>query len=210
MASERVEHGAGQRYQHDIAHFRRGIGQHARKHHGDGNGMPVGTQHDGAHGGRQKAGFLSDADAQHRHQHHAQRRKAGEIGGEAGENAPEAILVHQADRADHAVGGASAGAFGARVFHGDFQKPAKQARCQDHQPGQDRKQGDRVGQEIAQPLHTIKKAGHYTALVGARRRARLCHGANSSAVRGSAYHARRGCPGPVLQMPQLRQRSVAG
>ena len=114
-------------------------------------------QHHGPHGGGQEAGFLGNADAQHGHQHDAQRRKTGKVGDQAGPDAADAVAIEQADRADHAVLGDPAGTGRTRILDGQAH-PAEQAGEQHDPEGQDGEQRDRMRQKITQPFNAIQEA----------------------------------------------------
>ena len=163
MTAERVVDRAAERDQHDIADFARRVGDDPGEHDRHGHQLGRCAQHEAAHRRAQQAGFLRHADAEHRDQHHAERRERGEIVDQPGEDALQPLHVHQADRADHPVIGHARRACGPRIDHRDAH-PAEQARQQHDAHRQQREQGDGVGQQVAQPFDAVEKAGKGVAL----------------------------------------------
>ena len=87
MAPKGVENRRCQGNQDHVAQFGGGIGHDAGEYHGHGHHARGGAQYQPAHGGADKARMFGDADPQQGDQYHAERRKAGEIGDQVGDNA---------------------------------------------------------------------------------------------------------------------------
>ena len=120
--------------------------------------MPGRSQHHAAYRSGKQAGFLRHAHADHRHEDNAERRKAGEIVHQPGEDAANPVGIHQADGADHAVFGNPGRPGRARILHRQ-PHPAKQAGQKHDAEGQVRKQRDRMWQEVAEPFDPVEEAG---------------------------------------------------
>ena len=169
MPTQRVEDRSRQRDQHHIADLGRRIGDDTGKDDGNRHDMARRRQHHGAHGSGQQAGLLGHSNTQHRHQHHAQRCKTGEIGHQAGPDATDPVPVHQADRPDHAVFSHAASTGWPRILNSK-PEPAEQSGQEHDTDRQDGKEGHRVRQEIAEPFDAVKKAREGAAALGFRRR----------------------------------------
>ncbi len=163
MAAQRVIDRAAQRDQHDITDFGCGVGDDAGEHDGDRHQLGRCAHHHAAHSRAQQARFLRHAHTQHRHQHDAQRRKAGEIVDQSGKDAPNPVAIHQTDRTDHPVFRHAVCSGRARVDD-RYAHPAQQAGQQHNADGEQRKQRDRMRQEVAEPLHAVEEAGEGVAL----------------------------------------------
>jgi hypothetical protein len=157
VAAHREEDHARERHQDDVAGLARGVRHHAGEDDRHGQQPRRRAQHQRADAGAQQSALLSDADAEHRDQHGAERREVDEVANQVLDDHAQPVAVEQADGFDQPVRAAPARALGPRVRHAPPQR-AGEAAEQQHADGEDREERDRVRQQVAEPLDEAQEA----------------------------------------------------
>ena len=150
MASRAEEDDPAEWHQQDVSDLARRVRQDTGEDDDEGEQPFWCRQHQQAeHRGDQPA-RLHHANPEHRHQHGAERRKAGEVGHHLHQDPVESGDRQQADRRDRL----------ARPGMDCFQAgPDRHGGKQDDGPGQDRKERRRMRQGVSASLHRGEKDG---------------------------------------------------
>ena len=141
---------AAEWHQQHVADLAGGIRQHARQHDDEREQPCRGREHQQSQCGGDQAARFHDADPQHRNEHGAERGEPGEVHHHLGQDAVEAVDGQQ-------VGGPH-GRARARVHHFEVHRGRHGGR-QDGKQRQNRKDGGRVRQGVADALDSAQKDG---------------------------------------------------
>ena len=149
-AAGQLEQKAGEGNQHHIAGVEGEARHHPGERHRHHQRAVRGAPHQRRQAGAQQAGMLGDAQPQHRHQHHAQRRETGEVGDHLAEQKGEAVAVEQRTHLNAAVL--------QRVRRGQPGRRQQRAQRQHQQTQPDEQQGG-VRQAVAGAFQPGQPAG---------------------------------------------------
>ena len=127
----------------------------AQEHDHAGDDPALGLAQEALHQGHQEAALLRHGGADHRHQHHAQGGKAGEVGDHVGPEILQPIGREQVHRLYPLVGGG---------VQGLDPQSATQGGDQHHDHRQAKEHGDGIGQLVAGALDCIEHSVEKTSL----------------------------------------------
>ena len=154
MSSDRHEDHGAERNQEHVADLARRVREHAREHDDERQEPRRGGEHEQSQRRADEPAALGDADAEHGHDHGAERCKAREVGDHLGEDAVQALEVHQVDGLDRGAG--------AGVLDRETER-AEHAREHDDDEGEDREERPRVRQHVAEALDPPQHEVHPAA-----------------------------------------------
>ena len=95
---------SGQGHEQNITDLAGHVGHHACKYDDRCQEKPRSIEHDNPEAGADETGVLGHTDADQRHQHRPERRKAGEIADQAAHDALQTVGTEQIDRIDQLAG----------------------------------------------------------------------------------------------------------
>jgi len=157
MPPGRDEDQCAQRHQQHVADLAGHVRHYAGEHQHGREQVLRRRQHQHAQRGADEAAVLGHADADQGHQHHAQRREAGEVGDCAGHYPVQALDAEQVHRRHDLARG--------RMRHAQPRHRGEPGRDH-HRQRQQREQRRRMGQGIAAFLDDVEEAVHGAALGG--------------------------------------------
>ena len=156
VASVGHKHQRADRDEHDIARVGGDVGHDAEKDDDRRDEAARGDRHGALEDRRNVTAGFRDADAEHRDEHDAEGREAGEVLYGRGEHIDDALLVEQTDGGDRLHFNRVCGAVDKFAGGGDAHSREYRGEKRRH-GGEDRKERDRVRQFVADALNSIEK-----------------------------------------------------